>query len=83
MIPFIKYGIMVSDVEELYFFMVGPFNTKAEAKEFESDIARCDLLTTVHPWIILYNWMERVANAPRKFRHHFELEALQELRDIT
>lgn len=79
----LKYGIVVSDVDELLFFVVGPFDSKQEAREFQSEIAQCNILTSIHPHIQLTNWMRRVVNAPKAHRHHVELAAMQELRDIS
>lgn len=77
----LKYGLIVSDVDELCFFPVGPFESKAEAKEFASEIAKCDILISVHPYIQVMNWMERVVMSPRTNREMLEAAALHEMRD--
>lgn len=59
--------ILISDVDELHFFLIGPFDSKREAEEFEGDVGYCTMIMTIHPYIKAFNWLGRV-RTPREER---------------
>lgn len=76
----LNYGIIVSNLNDEWFFTVGPFKTKSEAKDFEADMSACNLVTSVHPWVMVENWKRRVLETPLEHLSEVELMGLMELR---
>lgn len=52
-----KWCIVVSDLAEEEFFLVGPFDSKAEAEEFEGQAWNCEAITSIHPFIPEFKWI--------------------------
>lgn len=56
-----KWCIIVSDIDETEFFLIGPMGSKMEAAEFDSELYACDIITTIHPYIPGIKWIGRKA----------------------
>lgn len=52
-----KWCVVLWDLENVYSSLVGPFDTKREAQDFEGELFMCEIATAVHPYIESINWM--------------------------
>lgn len=57
-----KWCIVICDLDEVNFALIGPFDTKACAEEVDDALYGCDVITSIHPFIQGLKW---VGNARR------------------